>query len=208
MSLMTQPVTVFFDYTCPFAWRGAEVAVSVQDELELEFTWLHFSLYQSNYRGEDQWQIWNERIDPEDESGAKGLLPFLASCAARKQGKVLHDAFRLRLLRARHRDHRSFDWDTVLDIAESAELHLAQFRDDLSNPEWRTVLAQEHHRAVEQDVFGTPTFGFGEGQLSYFRIKELPKGTKEAVELFRDYRRLLTHYPYLETVKRPRPRTN
>jgi hypothetical protein len=36
----------------------------------------------------------------------------------------------------------------------------------------------------------------------------LPKGPKEAVELFRDYRRLLTHYPYLETVKRPRPRSN
>ena len=68
---MTQPVMVFFDYTCPFAWRGAEVAVDVQDELELEYTWLHFSIYLSNYRGRDHWQIWNEPIDPKDDSGTK-----------------------------------------------------------------------------------------------------------------------------------------
>ena len=205
---MAEPVTVYFDYLCPFAWRGAEVALQVKDPLELDFNWTHFSLYQGNYRGEGRWQIWNDPFDLDDERGNKGLLPFLASCAARRQGKALHDAFRIGLLRARHRDHRPLDWNTVRSVAECAGLHMAHFEDELSNPECRTVLAQEHHQAAARNVFGTPTFAFPDGHLAYFRIRELPASLDEAVALFRDYRRLLSDYPYLETVKRPRPRSN
>ena len=206
--MMAESVTVFFDYLCPFAWRGAEVALTAQERLGFVFTWSHFSLFQGNYCGEDRWQIWNEWIDLNDDRGTKGLLPFLASCAARRQGRMLHDTFRLGLLRARHRDHRPLDWDTVRTAAECAGLRMEQFEDDLSNPECRTVLAQEHHRAAARGVFGTPTFCFEGGHLAYFRIRELPASPEEAVELFRDYRQLLIRYPYLETVKRPRLHNN
>jgi len=46
------------------------------------------------------------------------------------------------------------------------------------------------------------------GETAYLRIRELPAGQDEALELFRDYRHLLESYPYLETVRRPRAKRN
>lgn len=205
---MPEQVTVYFDYLCPFSWRAAEVVEWVAAPLGLRFDWRHFSLFQSNADPGHRWQLWNEKLDPEDASGNYGLLPFLASQAARRQGEERYHDFRLELLRARHRDHRPMSRATIDDVAACSGLHLAQFQDDLSNPECRTVLAQEHYRAAALDVFGTPTFAFPGGHLAYFRIRELPREPAEALRLFRDYRDLLEHYPYLETVKRPRPKGN
>lgn len=206
-------VTVYFDYVCPYAWRGAELAETVQDGLGLTFEWRHFSLYQYNYQnngyqGNGSWQLWNERLDLEDEGGNKGLLPFMASCAARRQGSGEHSRFRLELMRARHRDHRPFSLATIYSVAEAVSLDLECFKSDLSNPECRTVLAQEHHHAAALDVFGTPTFRFAGGHTAYLRLKELPRSAEEGLELFCHYRRLLERYPYLETIKRPRPKGN
>ncbi len=209
---MPERVTVYFDYLCPFSWRAAEVVEWVAGPLDLTFDWRHFSLYQFNHNlrhgGRGTWQLWNERIEDGDESGAWGLLPFLASQAARRQGDGAFGAFRLGLLRARNRDHRPVTRDTIEQVASCAGLHMPRFADDLANPECRTVLAQEHHRAAALDIFGTPTFAFDNGHMAYFRIRELPQDPDEALRLFSDYRRLLETYPYLETVKRPRPKGN
>ena len=205
---MPERVTVFFDYTCPFSWRAAELVEWVSRPLDLDVEWRHFSLYQFNHDPRERWQLWNEPIDPEDDMGSKGLLPFLASQAARKQGPEAFAAFRLGLLRARHRDHRPLSRATIDDVANCAGLHVPRFEDDLANPECRTVLAQEHHYAAARDVFGTPTFVLPGGAMSYLRIRELPDGPSEALQLFRDYRHLLETYPYLETVRRPRPKGN
>jgi predicted DsbA family dithiol-disulfide isomerase len=205
---MPELVRVYFDYVCPFAWRGAEIAELVAEELDLSFDWRHFSLYQSNHRGRDHWQLWNDKIDAEDDNGCKGLFPFLASCAARRQGDRKYDAFRLQLLRARHRNHCPLNGPTIFEAAETAGLHMPQFEDDLADPECRTALAQEHHRAAALDVFGTPTFHFSGDHLAYFRIRELPRSREEAFDLFSSYKRLLETYPYLETIKRPRRKGN
>jgi predicted DsbA family dithiol-disulfide isomerase len=205
---MPDRVTVYFDYLCPYAWRGAELAEIVGRELEIEFDWRHYSLFQGDHDKSDGWQLWNERIDPADENGTKGLLPFLASCAARRQGEGPFRIFRLGLLRARHQDHRPLDLATIRFVAECSGLHLPQFDDDLANPEGRTHLAHEHHRAVDADVFGTPTFVFPDGHGAYLRLRQLPGDEREAVELFRDYRDLLANYPYVETVRRPRAKRN
>lgn len=205
---MPEAVTVYYDYVCPFAWRGAELAAQVAPELGLTFRWRHFSLYQSNYTGSNGWQLWNQKLSLTDEGGDKGLLPFMASCAARRQGGDKHDVFRLELMRARHRDHRPFSLETLRDVAGRAELDLERFESDLANPECRTVLAHEHHHAVSQNVFGTPTFSFENGHTAYFRLKALPCDVEEAVALFSSYRDLLERFPYLETVKRPRPKGN
>ena len=87
-------------------------------------------------------------------------------------------------------------------------LEMSRFESDLSNPECRTVLAHEHHHAVSQNIFGTPTFSFEDGHTAYLRLKEVPHSVDEATELFLCYRRLLERYPYLETIKRPRPKGN
>lgn len=205
---MRERVTVYFDFLCQFSWRAAEVAEWVAEPLGLEFDWRHFSLYQANHAPGDRWQLWNEKIDPSDGTGGRGLLPFLAAQAARRQGKVPADAFRLLLLRARHREHRPMNRATIDDVAACSGLHLPQFASDLANPECRTLLAQEHYHAAAHDVFGSPTFAFGNGHLAYFRIRELPIDRAEALRLFSDYRHLLEAYPYLETIRRPRPKGN
>lgn len=199
---------VYFDYLCPFAWRASELAEMIAEPLGLVFEWRHFSLYQSNYGGGDGWQLWNDRLDEQSESGHKGLLPFLASCAARKQGRSEHDAFRRTLLRARHCDHRPYARDTVLEVAVAAGLELPRFLSDLADPEARTTLAHEHYRAKALDIFGTPTFQFESGHIAYFRFRLLPRDPAEGVRLFSDCRRFLETYPYVETVKRPRARGN
>lgn len=201
-------VQVYFDYLCPYAWRGAELAEQVADALNLEFHWHHFSLYQSNYQGVDGWQLWNDRIDYDTDLGSRGLLPFLASCAARQQGAALWGRFRLDLMRARYVGHRALTYTTIRAVAEASGLDLTRFEHDLTDPECRTRLAHEHYRAKAQEVFGTPTYRFENGHMAYLRIKELPKSQDEAVALFRDYRRMLECYPYLETLKRPRAKCN
>ncbi len=205
---MPEGVTVFFDYTCPYSWRAAELVEWVAGPLDLVFEWRHFSLYQFNRDPRERWQLWNEPIDPDDAMGSKGLLPFLASQAARKQGPDAFAAFRLGLLRARHRDHRPLNRATIDEVADCNGLHIPRFADDLTNPECRTVLAQEHHYAAAREVFGTPTFVLPAGETAYLRIRELPTDQHEAVKLFQDYRHLLESYPYLETVRRPRPKGN
>lgn len=205
---MPERVTVFFDYTCPFSWRAAEIVEWVSGPLELEFEWRHFSLYQFNHGGAGGWQLWNEKIDPEDDMGSRGLLPFLASQAARRQGQDAYRAFRLGLLRARHRDHRPMNRRTIEEVASCQGLHMPTFSDDLANPECRTVLAQEHHYAAVRDIFGTPTFQFPAGDIAYLRLRELPRDADEAVRLFAEYRHMLETYPYLETVRRPRAKGN
>lgn len=197
-------VIVYYDYLCPFAWRGAELAELVREDLGLTFSWRLFSLVQSN-RTDPDYQIWNEKLDHDDPTGTRGLLPFLASLAARRQGKDSEDAFRLQLQRARFRDHSAYSCMTVNEAATAAGLDLAKFSADLDDPELRTQLAQEHHEAENLNVFGTPTFRFpGSGDVAYLRIRELPRDRAEAVDLFERYRTLLSDYPWLETVKRPR----
>lgn len=204
-----EKVTVFFDYLCPYAWRAAELAERVSAPLGLCFEWHHFSLYQSNHDDDDGWQLWNDRIDPTDVSGARGLLPFLASIAAgRQEGGARRDAFRLALMRLRYREHRPYVRDTIFAAAETARLHLACFERDLDDPEARTALARDHQRATALSVFGTPTLRFASGHTAYLRLKEIPAEDDEALRLFRDVRSMLEGHPYLETLKRPRPRGN
>lgn len=204
-----ETVTVFFDYVCPYAWRGAELSARVAGPLGIRFEWHHFSLYQANHAAADGWQLWNDRLEPGDAGGSKGLLPFLASIAARRQdGGARHDDFRLALMRSRHRDHRPFVYETVMAAAEEAGLHLACFERDLADPEGRTRLAREHGRAVAMDVFGTPTFRLPTGDTAYVRLKHLPADTGDALALFRDVRSMLRAHPYLETLRRPRAARN
>lgn len=201
---MQPDVIVYFDYLCPFAWRGAELARMVNAETGVTFEWRLFSLVQSNSR-EAGFQIWNDRLDSQDPSGTGGLLPFLASLAARRQGRDAEDAFRLALQRARYVEHQSFSCEVIQAVAETTGLDMVQFATDLKDPELRTILAQEHHQAGQLNIFGTPTFRFTDtGATAYLRIRELPLDAAEAVDLFSRYRSLLQDYPYLETVKRPR----
>lgn len=207
---MPETVTVYYDYLCPYTWRGAELAEVVGPALGLEFRWHHFSLYQhkAGHAGKGQSQLWNNRIDPKDEKGGNGLLPFIASCAARRQGSRAYRAFRLGAMRAYHQHCQPYTLETLLRVAREAGLHMPTFENDLANPERRTILAHEHHQASALNVTNTPTFHFANGHLGCLQLTLLPTSRDEAVALFESYRRLLEHYPYLEGVQRPRARSN
>lgn len=205
---MPDIVTVYYDYLCPYAWRGAELAEMVAAERDVQFRWHHFSIYQSRAVRNGQAQLWNARIDPQDETGGKGLLPFIASCAARRQGEDAYRAFRLGALRAYHRHCRPFTLGVLTEVARNAGLHMPRFESDLANPERRTVLANEHHQAVTLNIMGTPTFQFPNGQMACLQLSLVPARRDEAVALFESYRNLLETFPYVENMRRPKARSN
>jgi predicted DsbA family dithiol-disulfide isomerase len=208
MAPVSDRVDVYFDYVCPYAWRAAELADLVARERGVRFEWHHFSLYQASYAGASSRCVWDERLEPCDETGGRGLLAFLASLAARRQPSDAFERFRLGLLRARHRDGRPFDRATVLAVAEEAGLHLASFERDLQDPESRTTLARQHCDALRREVHATPTFVFP-GSLSVcLRLKEPPVDGAAAAHLYESVHELLSQHPYVETISRPRPRRN
>lgn len=204
---MPETVTVYYDYLCPYAWRGAELCEIVSGALGLEFRWHHFSLHQgANAHGDTQ--LWNGRIDPDDDSGGRGLLPFLASCAARAQGEEVYRAFRLAAMRAYHRQGRPYTREVLVEVAEAAGAHMPSFERDLANPERRTILAHEHHQALAQSVSATPTFRFESGQMGVLRLRQVPCGSEAAVGLFTACRALLESHPEVESVQRARASGN
>lgn len=93
-------------------------------------------------------------------------------------------------------------------MGEAAGLQLARFERDLADPEMRTCVAQEHHRAVAREVADTPTCAFADGHHAALRVRGLPHGEAEAVELFGAFRQLIVRFPYLEAVRRSPPPRN
>jgi predicted DsbA family dithiol-disulfide isomerase len=203
-----ETVYVYFDYLCPYAWRGAELAARVAEPLNLHFVWRHFSLWQSNYQSdsEPEKKLWQQPLDDAvragEDRGGWGLLPFLVSIAAQKQDASKQDALRLAIFRSYHQDNKPFSHNVLLDCAAAVGLDADGLAPDA--PEHRETLAQEYADAKKHHVFGTPTFHFAGDNLAYFRVRELPEDDALAVKLFADYRALLENYPFLETVKRPR----
>lgn len=187
---MSERVVVYFDYLCPYSWRLAELIALAGAAVRAE--WRHVSVYQLEHDAKcrygacpepARWQLWNAPIDPEDGSGCKGLLPFLASVAARAQGPAAHDRFRLGLLRAAHLEGRPLDRETAGDVARLAGLHMPRFWRDLDNPENRSALAQEHMLAVAAEVTSTPSVVFPGSHVAHVRFKGLPAATPEALGL-------------------------
>ncbi len=208
-----ETVRVYFDYLCPYAWRGAELAARVAEPLNLQFIWRHFSLWQSNYQpteGDDpDKKLWQQPLDDAvfagEDRGGWGLLPFLVSIAGKKQDASKEDALRLAIFRSYHQEDKPFSKEVLLECAASVGLDADMLAADLDNPAHRETLAHEHEEAKSHHVFGTPTFHFEGDHLAYFRVRALPEDDAAAVKLFADYRAMLDNYPFLETVKRPRP---
>jgi hypothetical protein len=179
----------------------------------MRFEWRHFSIYQYDYdqrndrnagsNGRPHWQLWNQKIEEDDGSGCKGLLPFLASAAARRQGDEAYRRFRLALLRAVHLEYRPLGRATIVAVAVDANVHLPSFLEELDNPESRTALAQEHMSAVGADIVNTPTVVFPGSHTAHLRLQQLPVTSAEALNLLLDTMRLLERYPFLHTVTRP-----
>ena len=197
-----ETITVYFDYVCPYAKRGMELASLIEKPLGLTFKWKHYSLYQGNYKGADDWQIWQDDLSEDSKDGGKGLLPFLASYAAQKQNDP-YTNFRLKMFQYYHDEGKTYSLNNILEIAEQTNLSVKQFEHDIKSQEAREALEQDHKGAVSKLISATPTFCFESGAAAYFRFKILPETEAKAITFFNDYRNMIENYPDLETIRRP-----
>lgn len=205
-------ITVYFDYACPFAWRGLELINAIAPSLKLSFEARHYSLHQGNHasntplpRGKPVWKLAEQPEENLDASQRGVRSVFLASHAARLQGKPLYDRFVLEVFRAKHAQKAELTLDTILEAAQHAELDLEQFRRDLlDEPARLRELGADLDDADEIAVFGTPTFVLESGNAAYFRFKTLPESLEEKIALWNLYTSVLEDDAVIETIKRPR----
>lgn len=161
--------TVYIDFLCPWAYRGAMWLGEVQKAGRMQADFRFFSLSQNHETREG---IGGPRVW-ERERSAKGLPAFLAAIAAREQGDAPGDRFRIALQRARHEDHRPVDEHRTHRLAaERAGLDVTRWEQDLKRVDF-SALAREHAEAVRRGVFGVPTIVWPEGRSYYIKITEL-----------------------------------
>jgi DSBA-like thioredoxin domain len=200
-------VTVYFDFLCPYAWRGLELLAA----LELEFEPVHYSLVQGNHaenagllRSAPVWKLVDQPLEGTDNI-AQSLEAFLASHAAAKQGKALHERFILHLFRAKHMDKQALSAATALEAATRAGLNLEQFTSDRAEESVRrTELALGLERAAALSVFGTPTIQLETGEAAYYRFAHLPETPEARREAWNLFQMVLRDGAMIETIKRPR----
>jgi predicted DsbA family dithiol-disulfide isomerase len=162
-------LTVYIDFLCPWAYRGAMWLDEVTAAGRIEPVYRFFSLME-NHRireGGAATPVW------EQEAPVPGIEAFRAAIAARNQGPEAGDRFRRELQLARHRDALKADDPATQEVAAGrAGLDLARFRRDRLSASL-SVLAADHAEAVRKGVFGVPTLVWPEGRSYYLKINDL-----------------------------------
>lgn len=211
-ALPSQPgvTDVYFDFLCPFAWRGLELADVLRREHNLKFRLRHFSLVQGNHasnpdRKHPAWWLTEQVAGQGGEFQAGSLNAFLAGQAALRQEEDAAWAFTLALFRARHAQPEKADLqdDSVMTAAAHSALDLAQFESDLADQDGlRAALRQDLQDSASLGVFGTPTFHLPDGNIAYFRFANLVTEPGAALALWTLYTDVLTNPARIETIKR------
>lgn len=204
------PTDVYFDFLCPFAWRGLELADVLRREHGLSFRLRHFSLVQGNHpanaeRRAPTWWLHEQGAEEGSASQQASLRAFLAAQAAARQGEESTWAFTLALFRARHERGAELSGETVRAAAQEAGLDLSRLEKDLQDDAGlRETLAEDLRASLTLGVFGTPTFVLPDGNAAYLRFSKLIREEAEARILWDLYGEMLHSGVGIETVKRPR----
>jgi predicted DsbA family dithiol-disulfide isomerase len=173
-------LTVYFDFLCPWAYRGAVWLGDVAQSSDVRIQWRFFSLSENTRRREglESKPVW------ETNPQANGLPAFRAAIAARLQGDDAYDRFRIALQKARHEERlRVDDPATHQKAAERSGLDVTRWKQDLAEVDL-SPLAAEHTEAVRKGVFGVPTLVWPEGRSYYIKITNLVPGSR-AVDLYK-----------------------
>lgn len=205
-------LTIYFDFLCPYAWRGYELLSS----LDILFEPVHYSLVQGNHsdnkglpRADSAWKLAEQSVETDNAYQRESLTAFLASHAAAQQGTALHHAFNLALFRLRHRDSSALDAATMLEAATLAKLDLERFATDLRDDAARRIdLSRDLERAGQLGVFGTPTIELETGKAAYFRFATLPDNQAARQAAWELYLSVLNSDASIETIKRAKPGAN
>ncbi|MBB6099541.1 putative DsbA family dithiol-disulfide isomerase [Deinobacterium chartae] len=200
-------INIYFDYLCPVAWRAVELAYALEQAGDAQFELRHYSLEQGNHpdnAADRHSPVWKLAEQPQE--GSRSLPQFLASHAARRQGRERFFCYVLELFRLYHVEKRQLTEPQVLrEAAERAGLDLAQFDRDLQDEAGlRAELASDLEAADRLGVFGTPTVQLESGRAAYFRFTELPETLEDKRALWQLYRAVQGSPARIETIKRAR----
>lgn len=203
---------LFFDFVCPYAWRGVELAQVLRQAGEQTFTLRHFSLVQGNHpdnagQPAPVWWLTDQPGDAGERFQQSSLLAFLAAGAAARQGEERSWDFTLALLRAVHEEKKPLDEDAVMAAARAANLDLDQFAADRKDDAGlRASLRRDLAASAEIGVFGTPTFVLPGGEAAYYRFENLTRELDTARQWWGLYGEVLRSGAGIATVKRARNR--
>lgn len=111
MMATTVPLTVYFDYTCPFAYRAHRWFDHLED---VDASWLPFSLLELNYRGDGP-PVWRLPERADDIS----LLLFAGHSWVVADDRDL-DRYRHDVFHAWHETDGGLDLDDVVEMASAA----------------------------------------------------------------------------------------
>lgn len=200
---------VYFDFLCPYAWRGVELA-EVRRAGGERFALRHFSLVQGNHEENEkdvQWWLTDQPLGEGDRFQRQSLPAFLAAHAAAQQGEEAAWRFTLALFRAHHEQKKPLDEAAIGDAAQAAGLDRGAFatarQDEVGlRASLRADLADAH----EIGVFGTPTFVRPDGSAAYFRFENLTRDADEAREWWTLYSTVLDSPAGIATIKRAKRR--
>lgn len=185
---MTDTITIYSDYVCPFCYLGRRSLDDYQETREddeaLDIDWQPFDLRSRQRRpdgtlddsvasGKDEEYYAEARENVErlrDEYGADemstdlvgdvdGFLAQVASLYVREEHPEQWLAFDEAIFAALWEDERDVgDRDVLADIAGNVGLDAEEVREVVDDEEWRDRLRDEFADAREFGVTGVPTF--------------------------------------------------
>jgi 2-hydroxychromene-2-carboxylate isomerase len=204
MTQPTTPIDLYFDFLCPYAWRGLELADVLRREHGLVFRLRHFSLVGGNHpdNPDRKAPTWWLSDQPEQDAGMGSLDAFLAGQAALRQDEAAAWAFTLGLFRARHAQGQALNAGTVQAVA-AATLDLPTYQQDRADAAGlRAALRADLDASSRLGVFGTPTFDVGGGHVAYLRYTNLVTEPAAVLALWQRYLGVLHDDARIETIKR------
>lgn len=168
------------------------------DDLELNYR--SFALEQANSQEGPEWKAWEQG----DDYVSRGLWSLRGGIAARMQGYHAHDQYMLQLQHFKFVERGDIrDREPVVEAAERAGLDMEKFVADLDSPDRLAEIGRDHEEAVEQGIFGTPTFIFEDGSAAFLKTFTPPED--ESLAAFENMIVMARNRPYFGELKRPQP---
>jgi predicted DsbA family dithiol-disulfide isomerase len=197
-------VDVYFDFLCPWAYRGSEFLRDVRDQLghdKLRINWRYFPLEQVNSDNGPDWKLWEQ----DDDYESRGLGMFRAALAAwnQDQGEKF-EKFHQLIFQTRHGEFTvDGERPDLRQLAEIAGLDLAKYERDIKDRTLLSRIGEDYEFArAELGVFGVPTLVFENNEAAYIKILPKPE-PDEVLKVWDEVHQTIANRPNIYEIKRP-----